>query len=168
MILSDSHGLTDEVTQIVDRFKVDKIIHCGDFCVEATLPPFATMLKVRGNCDFAIDVPLKKVVEWQGLRAIVVHGHKYRVKEGYLQLSYLAEEEKAHIVLFGHSHLPVSFVEKGTLFINPGSIYRPRGYPTPTFVIADLEKQDESFLVKVNYYNLDYKKMTDLGGEYRL
>lgn len=168
MVLSDSHGLVREVVELVEHFKVDRIIHCGDFCVEATTPPFATMLKVRGNCDFAIDVPLKKTLEWQGLRAIVVHGHKYRVKESYLQLSYLAEEEKAHIVLFGHSHLPASFIEKGTLFLNPGSIYRPRGYPTPTFVIADLEKLDDGFLVKVDYYNLEYKKMTDLSGEYKL
>ncbi len=167
MVLSDSHGLINEVVQIVDHFKVDRIIHCGDFCVEATTPPFTTMLKVRGNCDFAIDVPLKKVIEWQGLRAIVVHGHKYRVKESYLQLSYLAEEEKADIVFFGHSHQPVSFLEKGTLFLNPGSIYRPRGYATPTFVIVDLEKIDEVFRIKVDYYNLEYKKMPDLGGEYK-
>lgn len=168
LILSDSHGLIDEVKAIVHQYEVNRIIHCGDFCVEATLPPFDTMMKVRGNCDFAIDVPLKKVVEYQGLRGIVVHGHKYRVKEGYLPLSYLAEEEKAQIVLFGHSHQPVSFMDKGCLFINPGSIYRPRGYRTPTFVILELDKQEDHFHAHVDYYNLSFERMDDLGGKYIL
>ncbi len=168
MILSDSHGLTSEVKDIVDRFSVDQILHCGDFCTEATIPPFATMVKVRGNCDFAIDVPLKKVLEWQGLKVVMVHGHKYRVKESILPLTYLAEQEGAHVVLFGHSHQPVTFIDKGRLYLNPGSIYRPRGYKTPTFVIVTIEKLELAFMVKVAYYNLDFEKIDELSGVYQL
>lgn len=168
LILSDSHGLIDEVKAIVNHFSVDQVLHCGDFCVEATTPPFATMVKVRGNCDFAIDVPLKKVVEWRGLRAVMVHGHKYRVKETMLPITYLGEEENAHVVLFGHSHQPVSFMEKGRLFINPGSVYRPRGYRTPTFAVAKVEREEHTFNIQLDYYNLDFEKMTDLGGNYTI
>lgn len=168
MILSDSHGLKREVIDIVQHFSVNQILHCGDFCVEATLPPFATMVKVRGNCDFAIDVPLKKVLDWQGLKVVMVHGHKFRVKESPLALTYMGKQEGAHIVLFGHSHQPVTFMDNGTLYLNPGSIYRPRGYKTPTFVIATIEKSSSEFTIKVDYYNLDYEIIDELSGEYHL
>lgn len=166
--MSDSHGLTKEVAQIVHRYDVEQKIHCGDFCVDAHTPPFATIIKVRGNCDFALDVPTKKALDWLGLKVVLVHGHKHRVKQSPLSLMHLAEQERAQVVLFGHSHQPTSFMEKGVLYINPGSLYQPRGYKTPTYVVAGIERFADAHIVKVQYYNLEHVRMDDLGGVYKI
>lgn len=168
LLMSDSHGLTKEVQQVVDDVKADHIIHCGDFCVDSNLSPFKKMTKVRGNCDFDTSEPLQRILHWQGLKVLLTHGHKYRVKESLLSLSYLAAENDTHVVLFGHSHVPLTIFEHGRLLINPGSIAQPRGYPKPTFALMEINRKENQFEIIIEYYDLNYEKRNDLSGKYTI
>jgi putative phosphoesterase len=115
---------------------------------------------VKGNCDWE-DVPEEIIWEGGGLKFLVTHGHRYRVKFSPLPLRFRAEEAGADIVCFGHSHFP--FCEKvgSVLMINPGSISSPRGYLHPTYAVLHLS--DTS--LKVTYYKTDGTIVDDLGYE---
>ncbi|GAA0382993.1 metallophosphoesterase family protein [Bacillus horti] len=144
LIISDTHGLTKEVNQVVKREAYKKGFHCGDYCTDPTQYPFNKLELVRGNNDFQKDVPNDKLIKWQGSTFFLTHGHLYQVDYSLLKLRYKAEEVGADIVLFGHTHYPVCFEEDGMIFCNPGSLRQPRGFSTPTYVTLDISKGKNS------------------------
>lgn len=160
LILSDSHGNTKLLNQIVEQVKADHVIHCGDFCTSEAKLPDVPMTVVRGNCDWE-QVQDEAVFEDGGLRIFVTHGHRYDVKSTPLSLRYRTEEMGAQIGCFGHSHFP--FCEKvgEVLLINPGSISYPRGFPFATYAI--LEKSTDK--LTVTYYKTNGTPITERGYE---
>jgi putative phosphoesterase len=167
LILSDTHGLVNEVKQVVERHQVEMIFHCGDFCVDRNREPFAGMQLVRGNCDSVTDVPVDRKVCWNGLVIYQTHGHLYGVKSSLLNLHYRAEEVGANVVLFGHSHFPVCAEERGILFINPGSLQLPRGFDLPTYaVLSKLAESEQGHHVEVIYYDHKGNVVKQRGGRY--
>lgn len=143
LIMSDTHGLTKEVKHLLSLTSVERIFHCGDFCVAETSSPFDRMTLVKGNNDFQANVPDDRIVEWAGLRIFMTHGHRYQVNSSFLPLSYKAKEEKANVVLFGHTHYPLCTKQDGIIFVNPGSLKRPRGFTVPTFVLWSVQEKEE-------------------------
>lgn len=165
LIVSDNHGEEHVLSQIIERETTDHIIHCGDFCTAVdSLPDRQRMTVVRGNCDFA-DVPDDAIWEGGGYRFFVTHGHRYAIKSSLLRLSYRAEEVAADIVCFGHSHYPYCNVHDGCLFINPGSVVQPRGYPLATYAMVELAAKAE---VQITFYTPQGEVVSDLGGSYSL
>jgi len=169
LILSDSHGLVHEVKQVVARHSADLIFHCGDFCVDRQREPFSRMQLVRGNCDTAKDVPAERQATWKDLRIFQTHGHLFGVKSSLLRLHYRAEEAGANVVLFGHSHVPVCTVERGILFLNPGSLQLPRGFDVPTYaVLEQTDANEQEIHVQVTFYDHHGQTVNELGGIYAL
>lgn len=165
LIISDNHGEERALSRVVDREETDHIIHCGDFCIAPeALPQRQRMTVVRGNCDFA-DVSDDALWEGGGYRFFVTHGHRYHIKSSLMNLSYRAEEVAADIVCFGHSHYPYCAVHDGCLFVNPGSIIQPRGYPIPTYAILETAADRK---VHMTFYTPQGEVVDELGGSYTL
>lgn len=151
LIMSDTHG--DEA--IINKIKAyvkdaDFVIHCGDSELDYHHPSLDGVWRVRGNCDRQTMFPEEVIENLQtGDTLFVTHGHLYNVKSTVIPLSYRAEELGATICCFGHSH--VLGVEKigETLFINPGSLKKPRGRVEKSFVVLTIEEKQ----YKVACYN---------------
>ncbi len=110
---------------------VDMLVHCGDGVrdldsLENELllaNPCARMYAVRGNCDLgSLHYPITEIVEANGLKIMVTHGHAFEVKYGLGMLSKAAREVGAGLVFFGHTHQPVITQKHGVTLINPGSL----------------------------------------------
>lgn len=169
LIVSDTHGMVDEVTKIVRAVPmVNKGFHCGDFCVSPLTEPFRNMVLVKGNNDFQADVPYDQLVEWAGLRIFVTHGHKYAVEHSLLQLKYKAQEVQADVVMFGHTHYPLCLKEDGMILINPGSLKRPRGFTIPTYVLLDVSEETEGKKLQFRYYDVKGRDVQSLQRTYIL
>lgn len=168
LILSDSHGAVHEVVEVVGRHpEAEAIFHCGDFCVDPKRAPFAKMELVRGNCDFATEIPNERTTYWNGLTFYQTHGHLYDVKYSLLSLRYRAEEVGANVVLFGHSHFPVCDVEEGILYINPGSLMLPRGFHTASYVtLSKVGETDTSIQVDVQFFDRKGAIVKERGGNF--
>ena len=69
---------------------------------------------------------------------MITHGHLFNVKMTLFNVSLKAEEEKANIICFGHTHAAGSELIDGKLYINPGSIRQPRGRKEKTYAILDI------------------------------
>src|SRR5690625_2805677 len=105
LILSDSHGLRDEITQIRNQHHVDHVIHCGDSSIDDTDPVLRDMIVVNGNCDFFGSFPNDEHRKLNGLDFLITHGHLYGVKSGLVNLSYIAEERKGQGVWYSPQNI---------------------------------------------------------------
>ncbi|MFP5202953.1 MULTISPECIES: YfcE family phosphodiesterase [Bacillus] len=142
LIISDSHGLTDELQTIAKRHaaEVDMMIHCGDSELETNHPALEGYKVVKGNCDFMGDFEEELLLPLDGGgKLILTHGHLHGIKQSLLQVYYRAEELGADIICFGHSHIPGSELLRGKLLINPGSVHLPRVRKERSYAILTLD-----------------------------
>jgi hypothetical protein len=142
-VISDSHGNLTLAQQAIEKMgEVDLYIHLGDYIKDAQ-ELFGrlnkTYIAVKGNCDLTDDEE-EMVIELNGKKFFISHGHKYHIKYGYNNIYYKALEWDADVVLFGHTHMPVSIWYQGILFLNPGSTTYPRGVSNATYGIIEIEE----------------------------
>jgi len=148
-LISDTHlprggrRLPDAcVERIADA---DLLLHAGDFStlevlreLEAMGPP---LLGVRGNVDSA-DLrrllPEERVVEAGGARIAMVHDAGPRT--GRLERMRRRFGDRADVVVFGHSHLPLhDQAPDGFQIFNPGSPTERRRAPTHTMGLIHIQ-----------------------------
>lgn len=128
LVLSDTHGNIDNARQVIsENSDVSLIIHLGDYFRDAQKLkeefPNIKIEYVYGNSDFMIDdTPADKILEVEGKRIFMTHGHRYSLKWGYDKLISKADEIGADILLFGHTHISYIVKNENCLILNPGSI----------------------------------------------
>lgn len=123
IVLSDTHGQRSLVGAALEKAgRFDVLLHAGDGCDDIMDVQNAEVYCVRGNCDCSIRHPKERVLELDGMRVLLVHGHEYRVKSGLYMLFYRAEEVDADYVVFGHTHQSLITQLGGRVFVNPGSL----------------------------------------------
>lgn len=139
LVFSDSHGNTSNMRAAVALEQPDRILHLGDVVRDAMSLaescPGVPLELVPGNCDHCSGVPLQKIVEEEGKRILMTHGHVYHVKVGMGAAVEAALKAKVDILLFGHTHDAVCLEREGLWVMNPGSI---RGNFTPTYGVIEL------------------------------
>ena len=126
LVFSDSHGYIDHMTQAVELHNPDHILHLGDHLRDAeslaALFPHIPLDCVPGNCDFSLQEPLEKRLDFEGFSLLICHGHTLRVKESYQIARYTGLERGVGAVLFGHTHEAHCVREEDGLWVlNPGS-----------------------------------------------
>lgn len=134
VVLSDTHGDLSRMFAAADyirALKPDALIHLGDFCADAEAMAKELRLElhaVAGNCDAGRTTrPAVDVLEAEGARILLCHGHTYDVGETPQRLIWAAQERECTAALFGHTHRQFLEKEDGVLLMNPGSLCRPRG-----------------------------------------
>ena len=141
-VIADTHGDIPLFKKAIKGMgKIDIFIHLGDFIKDAKKvfdDLGAKYIVVKGNCDFQGDAEQEVVVDIDGKRFFICHGHQYNVKYGYNNIYYRALEEEADVVLFGHTHMPVLLWYNEILFFNPGSTLYPKGSSTASYGIIDI------------------------------
>ena len=129
-LISDTHGLLRP--EAVDAIRdVETIVHAGDVGdphILSTLRALAPVVAVRGNVDhgdWADALPESQTVQIGGLLIHVVHDRA--------KLAIDPVAERIAVVVYGHSHRPLSEPSDGVLFVNPGSA-GPRRFTLPITV----------------------------------
>ncbi len=129
-VISDTHRYIWVIENAIKKIgKVDVIVHLGDNVQdikEVSKYYNGPIINVKGNCDFAVDVPSEKVEIIGNKKVFITHGHRYDVKYDLARIRYKALELEADIVLFGHTHISQIAYEDGIWFVNPGSPAVPR------------------------------------------
>ena len=139
LVTSDTHRDKFALRSAVLRQpKADVVIHLGDgeedvAAVKMSFPG-KMFLQVRGNCDWGSTLPAVGEITLEGRKIFYTHGHLYNVKYGMYQIVCAARERKADILLFGHTHVPLTDYEDGLYLLNPGSLHGSEG----TYGILDI------------------------------
>lgn len=132
-----SHAI-EKIATILNRDKPQLFLHNGDnyadyqrLLRDSQVPGYG----VRGNCDspLLLGAPEELTIIYEGFKILLVHGHKYSVKNSLSLLIQRAKELNARAVVFGHSHVQMIKDLDGVLLLNPGSIPLPRGESKPGY-----------------------------------
>ena len=121
VILSDTHRNLQPLDKIATVLaESDYIIHLGDLASDANgllrEYPQKTYV-VAGNNDFFGGIPGELVLQAEGRRLFMCHGHHYGVKSGTERLVQAAKERGCDIALYGHTHVADVHEEDGVLVI---------------------------------------------------
>jgi hypothetical protein len=156
LIVSDTHGREQFLFNTLQRVSpIDLLIHLGDFeggeeYIKAIVPCRKEM--VSGNNDFFNELPKEKMILLGKYYIMLTHGHRYGVNSGTASLKEAARKNKADIVMFGHTHVPMIDLKDDVWAINPGSLALPRQHGRiPTFIIMEIDPQGEAHFT-LNYY----------------
>ena len=150
LILSDTHGRIDRASRLIIRLhdEIDGVWHLGDNyrdfeLLEKRFRPLYHLAfqAVPGNCDFSCPAPNSRVIPVEGHRVFLQHGDAFGVSAHSVgQFPRMAKKERADVVLFGHTHVPLIEIEDNILYVNPGSLSLPRGGSEPSYALLRLEK----------------------------
>ena len=156
-LISDTHLSSGVIPKgVINAFQgVDLILHAGDLVALPTLrslEAIAPVTAVQGNMDMPgvrLSLPPKHVVEVEGHRIGLIHGHHVphpdQVLSQPLDLEvmhqYLLSEfadEVIDCIVYGHTHQAHLETYHGVLIINPGSATRGKGgQPTVGLLTVD-------------------------------
>lgn len=130
-ILSDTHRALGIAKKAIRQMgEIDGLLHGGDHYNDArelekemTVPVQA----VVGNCDwFSPGSGEEIILEYEKVKILLTHGHRYRVKSGYQLLLERAIQLGVTAAVFGHTHQSFLSWQEGILLFNPGSLTYPR------------------------------------------
>ena len=144
LVLSDTHGDTNKAEEAIkNNREVNLIIHLGDYFRDAqklsSMFPEIPFEYIYGNSDFMIeDVPAEKMLEVEGKRIFITHGHRYSVKWDYDKLYRKAEELNVDMLLFGHTHIADMIEKESYCILNPGSTSDPRDDSNESYAIIEI------------------------------
>ena len=162
LVVSDTHGNYKRLDEVLnkqfaleDKFRPRYLIHLGDGIEDVEKCKLAEkfcVYSVKGNCDsffYSSSIPKERVIELGGCKIFITHGHVHGVKMGVSSAAACAAECGADILMYGHTHAPVSYtlekgkkvenvvLEKPLVVFNPGSL----GYEGSFGSVSILERE---------------------------
>ena len=169
LVIGDTHirERADEIPDVFMRFfrerRYDYIIHTGDLVDPEVIDVLKTISPgiyvVEGNMDY-LDLPDHLVLNEEGVRIGVAHGHQVRPRGNIERLTKLARELGASILISGHTHTPFIEEYEGILHINPGSATGVwgggGGSMTPSFI--EIEFTDDKRMI-IYLYELEKERI---------
>lgn len=148
IVLSDTHMPHRSKTlpsRLVQELKgSDLILHAGDWTdwfVYERLAEFAPVKGIAGNndgTDIVERLGYQRIVEAQGKRIGMVHGHGWRGSTEKIALNTF-KGETLDCLIYGHSHIPVVKKIDDLLVLNPGSPTDKRGEDEYSFIVLTIE-----------------------------
>lgn len=124
-VFSDSHRRSQAMLNAIETCSPDMIIHLGDGegdtdKIKRQFPQIP-LKAVRGNCDFNMALPESLLLELNGVRIYMSHGHYHGVKNGLASLLNAAHFSQADFAMYGHTHIAHYAEPGGMRVLNPGS-----------------------------------------------
>lgn len=129
-VISDTHGLIRK--EALHALKgADIILHAGDIGslhVLHSLQYIAPVVAVRGNTDRELGIQGLPVTE-----TVVIAGVMFHILHDLSCIDLDPLRAGIHAVISGHSHRPAHLIDRGVLYLNPGSA-GPRRFNLPITV----------------------------------
>lgn len=151
-VVGDIHGNYWGLKQALQQMgPIDRLLFTGDGYREISKfqnDPRLVIEGVAGNCDLYTEYPPEQVFYLGKWKILLTHGHLHGVKSGLTRLVMVGRELGVNLVVFGHTHRPLSAEWEGLRLFNPGSLSEERSYQGPTYGIIEIS--DSGILPMIN------------------
>lgn len=135
LVISDTHGDKELIKEVQQKEKPDVTLHLGDFARD-----LEGGYAVKGNCDAFSKEPLERILDIEGLKILMVHGHVEGVKGSLEGLFYKAKVKEVDIALFGHTHRPFGAEVEDIFIFNPGSLRFPAPEEVKSYLVLEIKE----------------------------
>jgi len=132
LIVSDTHGNVGKLDDLIRKYdkQYEYLIHLGDrsYDILSLQENIGNLISVKGNIEGQStglsrdNTPYEVLVELDGVKVFVTHGHRYSVKSTLIFLKKQAKKLGANLVLFGHTHEKYLEIEDDIMYFNPGAL----------------------------------------------
>ena len=128
VVVSDTHHNIARLERILPIINsADYLVYCGDGVMDIMWLRGRIMVPivcVKGNNDIGLNMQITDLasVAFGSTKALVTHGHKFGVRQGFNQMLGMATMKGCRLVFFGHLHTYMDFIQGGVHFINPGAL----------------------------------------------
>ncbi|MFR7592277.1 MAG: metallophosphoesterase family protein [Longibaculum sp.] len=140
VVMSDNHGM-DEMIERVKELEphADYYVHCGDS--EASYQQLLNgFICVKGNNDWALDLPLEAKFIVEDIPILITHGHLFGFFNRELAMNDALTRNECQILLCGHTHMPMFQKDGSYYYINPGSTSLPRGGSSRSYCVVTIDQ----------------------------
>lgn len=141
IVLSDIHGNTKIVDQILNNNFYDYAIIAGDYTCDSNFINSRFDYVVRGNNDFDSNKD-ELFFTIDNFKFYLCHGHligSYKQLDDYDFMKKQLKEKEVDIFIHGHTHIPKIFEYEKGIVLNPGSTTYPRGNSKASYAIIIIE-----------------------------
>lgn len=123
LLVSDSHGNRNKLENLVMTGKFDFVLFAGDGLkdIEPLDDEEFNIVKVAGNCDIFSTEARTRIVNIEGVKFLLTHGHLFNAKRCFSELVGKAKEVGEKVVCFGHTHTQLETIEEEITLINAGA-----------------------------------------------
>ncbi len=127
LVITDSHSHFDKILKMVEKENPDIVISAGDYSRDAEELSYLFKEKeffiVNGNGDFFDRTHEDEIlIEIEGKKFFITHGHFYGVKSSYDSLRKKSLDLECDITIFGHTHRTYLEKKEGhPILYNPGA-----------------------------------------------
>lgn len=154
LVMSDCHGAVTRVEKALEAQPEAKhVFYLGDGADEVLrlieFYPDRIFHIVKGNCDWGSELPLNGIENINGVNIYYTHGHRNFVKQDTAVLKAIAQNFKAKIVLYGHTHCASTEYCDGIYIVNPGALSCSRSGPESYAVIDILPNGIIPIIIKI-------------------
>jgi len=133
-IISDTHGKLPP--EVFTHFEgVQAILHAGDVDSEDILIELEAIAPVRGvmgnmdGMELSHRLPLRDVVDLDGVRIGLAHGHLHGgPSDRHQRLREAFEADGVQAIIYGHTHRSCADTDENPWVLNPGSASQGRGH----------------------------------------
>ncbi len=155
LIFSDVHRNKQRLEAILEEHKaVEYKISLGDSEMKSSFLERHDIVAIKGNFPFDSGFTYEHVLPLEGLKILLVHGHKYRVQGGLEKLYFRMQEVEADIAFYGHTHVASLDRVDGKILINPGSVHKSRNHVPESYMIMEIDKE-----ITFKWYNASTHEM---------
>lgn len=139
VVVSDNHGLIRPLEQIQAlHHDAAAFIHCGDS--ELSPDYLKDWICVGGNNDYFYEYPQEQIIDVQGVKCFITHGHRYFRPKIVEESVRRAINNHCQVVCYGHLHIYQAIEQSGVLVVNPGSIRYNRDMSKPCYAVIYYEQ----------------------------
>ena len=156
--ISDTHipnnasSLPKKLIEAIES--ADLVVHTGDFVSLDLLKLLETKCKVKavfGNMD-SVEIRNRlsqcEIFNFAGKKIALVHG--WGPPKNLLEnIKEKFKDKKVDLVIFGHSHLPLTIKEDNTIYFNPGSPTDKIFEPYNSFGEINIDKDIKTKIIKL-------------------
>ena len=151
---SDAHGEKGLINRIMNyNPDADYVISLGDSEVDYAFLQELDIVAIKGNYPRDPGFAYEGVLEVEGKKIYLTHGHKYGVHRKLTKLSSHALKNEYDLVLYGHTHIAKIDHIGSCILANPGSVKSPRNSIPPSYMIITIENGTFHFTFKESYTN---------------
>lgn len=140
VVMSDNHGVDAMMKYVHEKEPhADYYVHCGDS--EASFQELLNgYICVKGNNDWALDLPMEAKIEVEGIPILITHGQHFGYFNRELAMNDILTRNHCQILLSGHTHMPMFKQEGQFYYINPGSTSLPRGGSQKSYAVVTIDQ----------------------------